>query len=67
LGLAYSFRDLIYYDGGEHGDIQAGMVLEKKLRVLDQPAEEETGPGLCFLKSQSPLPVTYFLQQGHTP
>jgi hypothetical protein len=29
LGLAYSFRDSVYYHhGGKHGDTQAGMMLE---------------------------------------
>ena len=35
LWLAYSFKGLVYYcHGGKHTDMQADMVLEKKLRVL---------------------------------
>jgi hypothetical protein len=35
LGSAYSFRGLAYYHHGrKHGNIQADMVMEKKLRVL---------------------------------
>ena len=33
LGLAYSCRGLVR-PGGKHGGTQAGMVLEKELRVL---------------------------------
>jgi hypothetical protein len=36
LELAYSFSGLVHYHhGGKHGSIQADMVLEKELRVLD--------------------------------
>jgi hypothetical protein len=35
LGLAYRFRGSVHYHyGGKHGSIQAGMVLEKELRVV---------------------------------
>ena len=35
LVLAYSFRGSIHHHhGGKHGIVQAGMVLEKELRVL---------------------------------
>jgi hypothetical protein len=35
LGLAYSFRGLVYYHHGrKYGSIQADMVLEKEQRVL---------------------------------
>jgi hypothetical protein len=34
LGLAYSFRGLVHYHGGKHGDIQADVELDKELRVL---------------------------------
>ena len=35
LGLAYSFRGLVYYHhGGKHGSVQVNMVLERELRVL---------------------------------
>ena len=43
LGSTYSFRDSVHYHHGEkHGSVQAGMVLEKELRVLhpDQQAGE---------------------------
>ena len=33
MGLAYSFRGLVYDHGGKHGIVQADMVLEE-LRVL---------------------------------
>ena len=41
---------------GEHGDIQAGMVLEKELRVLDQPAEERDWTWLVLFKISEPTP-----------
>jgi hypothetical protein len=35
LGLAYRFRGSVHYhQSRKHGSIQAGMVLEKELRVL---------------------------------
>ena len=34
LELASRFRGSVYYHGGEHGSMQADMVLEKALRVL---------------------------------
>jgi hypothetical protein len=35
LGLAYSFRGLVYcHHNGKHGSMQTDMVLEKELRVL---------------------------------
>ena len=35
LGLAYNFRGLVCcHHGGKDGSMQAGMVLEKELRVL---------------------------------
>jgi hypothetical protein len=35
LGLAYRLRSsFLYHYGGKHGSVQAGMVLEKELRVL---------------------------------
>ena len=35
MRLAYSFRGLVrYHHGRKHGDMQAGTVLEKELRVL---------------------------------
>jgi hypothetical protein len=35
MGLAYSFRSLVYYHHGrKHGGVQADVVLEKELRVL---------------------------------
>jgi hypothetical protein len=43
LGLAYSFRGLVFYHHDRtHGSIQTGLVLEKKLRVphLDPKAAE---------------------------
>ena len=66
LGLADSFRGLVYYHHGrKHGDTQAGMVLEKQLRVLhpDPQAagrEKDTGPSWLkpTLSNLSPL-------QGH--
>ena len=42
MGLAYSFRCLAHYHhGGKHGSIQADMVLEKELRVLEQICREQ--------------------------
>ena len=43
MDLANSFRNLVrYYHGGKRGGMQAAMVLEKELRVLqlDRQAEE---------------------------
>ena len=35
LGLAYIFRNLVYYHHGrEHGSMQVDMVLEKEVRFL---------------------------------
>jgi hypothetical protein len=35
LRLAYRFRGSVYYHHGrKHGSVQAGMMLEKELRVL---------------------------------
>lgn len=40
LGLAYGFRHLLlYHHGGEHGDRQADIELEKSLRVLQPDSE----------------------------
>jgi hypothetical protein len=40
LGLAYRFRGSVHYHhGGKHGSIQADMVLEKELRVIDLDLE----------------------------
>ena len=45
LGLAYNFRGVHYYHGGEHSSVQADMVLENKLRVLHLHPEA-AGDGL---------------------
>jgi hypothetical protein len=51
LGLAYRVRGLAYYlHGGKHNNVQADMVLEKKLRVLHldpQVAEVNATLGLA--------------------
>jgi hypothetical protein len=45
LGLAYSFRDSVrYHHDGKHGGIQADVVLEKELRVLDLQAAGDCEP-----------------------
>ena len=48
LGLAYSFRGLVCcHHGGKDGSMQAGMVLEKELRVLHlgpQAVAEDCAP-----------------------
>jgi hypothetical protein len=50
--------------------MQAVMVLEKDLRVLhldpQESGREKHRTWLEYLKSQSPTPVLYILQQGHT-
>jgi hypothetical protein len=57
--VGLQFRGLVYYSchGGEHGGIQAEMVLEKYLRVhiwiIRKQEERNIGPGLN-LKLQSP-------------
>jgi hypothetical protein len=63
LGLAYSFRDLVYYHhGGKHGGRQADMVLEEEQRILYHNlagSREKT-------ETLSPaFTLTHFLQQGH--
>ena len=36
--MSFSFRGLVHYHhGGEHGGVQADMVLEKELRVKKEP------------------------------
>ena len=50
LGLAYSFRGLVYYHHGKkHGSAQADTVLEKEPRVLylDQQATGRVTLGLA--------------------
>jgi hypothetical protein len=59
MGLAYSFRGSVhYYHGWKHGSVQAGMVLEKELRVLylDLKALEGDCKAGHSLKPQSPPP-----------
>jgi hypothetical protein len=69
IGAGLQFRGLAYYC---HGNMQASLVLEKELRLLqlNQQATEGDcvihGSYLENLKTQSPLQVTNFLQQIHT-
>jgi hypothetical protein len=44
------FRGSVYYHHGEHGSVQAHMVLEKELRVLylDLHRQQETRHGLSI-------------------
>jgi hypothetical protein len=44
IGLAYSFRGLVRYCNGEHGNMQIDMVLEKELRALHLNLQKETVP-----------------------
>lgn len=65
------FQGLVQYcHGGEHGDLQEDMVLDKELRVLhpdQQIARRESHWALLeLLKPQSPLPMTQLLQQDYT-
>jgi hypothetical protein len=47
LWLAYSFKGLVYYcHGGKHTDMQADMVLEKKLRLLHLDPQATEGHSL---------------------
>ena len=50
-GPGYSFRALVHYrQGGKHGSVQASMVLEKELRVLqlDLQATRRVTLGLAW-------------------
>ena len=44
IGLAYNFRDLIYY-GGEHSNMQADVVLEKQVAEssISRPSSRKRG------------------------
>jgi hypothetical protein len=64
IGAGLHFRCSVHYHGGKHGGIQAGMVLEKELRVLHlglQTARRDcdTGCGLSIYKTSKlhPLPT----------
>jgi hypothetical protein len=53
--------------GRKHGSIQAGMVLEKELRVLYLVLKQEKTDSSSLGRGSEPTPtVTHFLQQGHT-
>jgi hypothetical protein len=72
-GAGYTFRDLSPSSWWEHGSIQAGMMLEKELRVLHLDLQTAEGDYLSHWewlehrRPQSSTPtVTYSLQQGHT-
>jgi hypothetical protein len=56
LGLAYSFRGLVHYQGKKHDRVQVGMVLEKKLRVLYHKGQHLIGAGLQFQRLSPLLP-----------
>ena len=65
FGLAYTFRGLIHYrHGGNHGTMQADMLLEKELRVLHldrQAAGRESKPlGLALCKQI----IVFFSQES---
>jgi hypothetical protein len=79
LGLTYRFRGSVHYHHGrKHGSIQAGMVLEKELRVLIQRQPEETVSSslgrawalrdlkACPHSDTLPSQRPHLLQQGHT-
>jgi len=57
LGLAYSFRDLVHYHhGGEHGSLQADMVLEKFRALhpnMQAAGRERHWAGLRLFKLQA--------------
>jgi hypothetical protein len=66
IGAGLQFRGLF----AKHGNVQTGMVLETELRILylDLQAAErdcELPAWLEHLRPQSPLLMTYFLQQSH--
>ena len=61
IGTGLQFRDSIHY---LHGCMQADMVLEKEPRGSRKSEWQWASPELQ--KSQSPPPLTQFLQQGHT-
>jgi hypothetical protein len=53
LWLTYSFRGLVlYYHGGKHDSIQAGMALEKELRIqhlnLEAAGDYHTRPNISM-------------------
>ena len=41
-----SFRDIVYYNGGKHGSMQADMGLQRNLRVLC-PYQQVAGEKNC--------------------
>ena len=65
MGIAYSFRWLSpnYRHGGKHRGRQAAMVQGKELQATG--GAEPLGLAWAS-ETQSPSPVTHFLQQGHT-
>jgi hypothetical protein len=44
----------------------AGEITEISISECTGNRKTDSGLGIGFLKSQSPCPVTHFLQQGHT-
>ena len=54
MGLAYTFRGLVYYHhGGKQGSIQAVLVLEKDLRVLTSALKVAEGDSVTHWHSFS--------------
>lgn len=72
MGLAYNCPYLVHFHyGGEHGGIQAAMGLARKVAecyiLIPREREKEfSWAWYGILKPESPPPVIYFFQQGHT-
>ena len=68
IGAGLQFRGLVHYHHDrKHGSVQAGMVLEKELRVLYLVLKQEKTDSSSLGRGSEPTPtVTHFLQQGHT-
>ena len=72
MGPVYSFRGLVHYRRAGHGGMQAGMVLEKELRVLHLDPQEQkqlchTGCSLKVMRPQSTPPQWHSSYNKATP
>lgn len=66
----YGSRGLTVSRGRDHSSKQQACCLEQQLKAhvlnLKQEVKRHTGDGVSLLSPQSPLSVTYLLQQSHT-
>lgn len=72
LGLTYSFTEFIHYHHGtKHGNFQADMVVEKKLRILYLDLQAAGRFGLLIPQIPPPRDIIppskpHLLHKGHT-